>query len=537
LNHVNSLLRAGEDDAAYEYWIGNGLADADNSEAARELAPRMAEIARRRTLRQVRAAAESGDSAALLRIWRDGGIQELGAAASLRPAVEAAGRRQEQVARLREAVEAGDAATVVTLWPQLQGDSLASMLAIQVYEILAGRCGAEIAGAIERRDDRGIIDAVRHAEEAGIAVSLTGRRASRSAKRRLTTRRALQSALATDDRVELAALAISGDLVELGSAEPGEMRTVLRALAWPHLERALESDDDQMIVAAYDAELFDGPGSMTELQRSRVNLARKRLAWLASVRAALRARDLPGLKAVLNVTPLGADRKLSKTERGRIVRLTTRDEVTERLVTALKAGNYVAIVEALNGGDAAGATLPEALAWAAVGGVVNQKTLIDAIRQASGAVPPDHTRLAKLLPAARAAGLTTDPTLGLGREFARLEHEMLRTAAAQRLRGAIAAGDDLLIMTAADPDPYGALELLSTDEQLRVSQARSAREVTARGITAVVRHEVNMATAPADSNASAVVADRPSALRSDARSSLRSLAGPGPGSGNSPRNT
>ncbi|MDQ3045728.1 MAG: hypothetical protein M3R06_11360, partial [Chloroflexota bacterium] len=86
--------------------------------------------------------------------------------------------------------------------------------------------------------------------------------------------------------------------------------------------------------------------------------------------------------------------------------------------------------------------------------------------------------------------LSTDPELGLGRNFARLEVKALRSAAAERVREAIRADDDLLIMTAADPDPFDALELLSADERSRVSRARSAREVTARDITLAVRREV-----------------------------------------------
>ncbi|HKG25102.1 MAG TPA: hypothetical protein VKB09_05595, partial [Thermomicrobiales bacterium] len=62
LTRLNSLLLAGDDEAARRFWRSSGLQD--DPEAARELGAKMAEIERQRALREARRAAESGDSAA-----------------------------------------------------------------------------------------------------------------------------------------------------------------------------------------------------------------------------------------------------------------------------------------------------------------------------------------------------------------------------------------------------------------------------------------------------------------------------------------
>lgn len=367
-----------------------------------------------------RGAADSGggDSSALLRLWERGGFEDFGPAAPLRPVVDAARRKAEMVDRLRAALDAGDAETVARLWPALRGDPIASSLAIRASAVLARRLGAAVARAVERGDDAATVAAVREAEAAGVAVEPSARRAARAALERDKTRRELQAAVAADDRQALATLAISGRLADLGRLEPDVMRRVVRALAWPHLERALAADDDAAILAAYDADLFDG--ALPPPQRARVDLARVRTGWLDAARAALRRRDVAALRAVMAQTPPGAEARLSRVERNRMERLTARDAAVERLATALREGPDTAIVEALERVEAAGATLPEALDWAAVRGVVDRVTLADAIRQAATAIPPDYARLARLLPAARAASASE----GDGRDVADLGREL-----------------------------------------------------------------------------------------------------------------
>jgi hypothetical protein len=139
----------------------------------------------------------------------------------------------------------------------------------------------------------------------------------------MATRRALRAAMATHDRRELAALALSGRLADLGPLEPAVNRAVKRAVAWPHLERALRADDDNEIRATYDPELFDDPAALSPEQRARVDLARLRLSWLDHVRQAIRKRDSRALRTALSKPPPGAETFLTAVERTRIVRLTT----------------------------------------------------------------------------------------------------------------------------------------------------------------------------------------------------------------------
>ncbi len=478
MTRLNSLLLAGDEEGAERFWQESGLAD--DADAARELGPRMAEITRRRLLREARQIAEGGDSSALLRLWERGGFEDFGPAAPLRPVVDAARRKAEMVDRLRAALDAGDAETVARLWPALRGDPIASSLAIRASAVLARRLGAAVARAVERGDDAATVAAVREAEAAGVAVEPSARRAARAALERDKTRRELQAAVAADDRQALATLAISGRLADLGRLEPDVMRCVVRALAWPHLERALAADDDAAILAAYDADLFDG--ALPPPQRARVDLARVRTGWLDAARAALRRRDVAALRAVMAQTPPGAEARLSRVERNRMERLTARDAAVERLATALREGPDTAIVEALERVEAAGATLPEALDWAAVRGVVDRVTLADAIRQAATAIPPDYARLARLLPAARAASASegdgrdvADLGRELGFDFAQLEGDVLRAAHLARLRDALATDDDKAIAAAAEPDPYGALAQLTHAQRARVEWAVAAR--------------------------------------------------------------
>src|SRR5262249_55244879 len=131
------------------------------------------------------------------------------------------------------------------------------------------------------------------------------------------------------------------------------------------------------------------------------------------------------------------------------------------------------VVAALTEFESAGAPLSGVLDWAAVRGVVDRISLADALRAAASADPPDTARLARLLPAARAA--LGEGGHAQGPDWLALERYVLRAAQVGRLRDAIAAGDDARIASAADPDPYGARGLLTPDEQTRVAQALAVR--------------------------------------------------------------
>jgi hypothetical protein len=101
-------------------------------------------------------------------------------------------------------------------------------------------------------------------------------------------------------------------------------------------------------------------------------------------------------------------------------------------------------------------------------GVVDRMSLIAAIRRAAQAEPPDYARLARLIPAAQRAGSAGPLDLGPGLDLATLEEDVRREAHRERLREAIAQGDDKAILAAAVPDPYGTIATLSPEERARV---------------------------------------------------------------------
>ena len=476
VTRLNSLLLAGDEDGAQRFWEASGLAS--DAEAARELGPRMDDLGRRRLLRSAREAAEEGDSATLLRLWAEGQFEDFRPAAPLQPMVEAARRRVQTVGRLEAALDTGDVATTLRLWPELRGDALASAFAIRANAVVAEHLGVGVAGAVARGDDAALVAAIRQAEAAGVAVDVSARRAARAAAARVEHRQELTAALAADDRESLAALALSGRLDDLGPLDPRDTRAVLRALAWPALDRALQGDDDAAILAGFDRELFGDGDALTAPQRARVALAGQRLRWLEEVRGALRRRDLPALWEAVQAVPTGAETRLTRVERTRIERLAAREEAVAALAVALRDGPDAAIVEALGRVEDAGALLPDTLDWSAVRGVVDRITLAEAIQEATSADPPDYVRVARLLAAARASAIArSGEATGGGEEadLARLETEMLRAAHLARLREALASDRDAAIAGAADPDPYGTLAYLTEDQRARVRRALDAR--------------------------------------------------------------
>jgi len=375
----------------------------------------------------------------------------------------------------------------------VRGDPAAAQYAIQANEILSKLLGAAIAGAMERGDDAATVAAVRDAEAHGIAVGMPARRAGRAASRRLTVRRQFEAALRDDDRETLASLALGGQLEELGRLPESAMRAVVRAIHWPLLMRALAGDDDRIISLAFDPDVFDNADGLSAEDRRRIDLAQRRTRWLDTVRRALRQRDLPALRVALEDIPDGADRRLSQVERDRITRLTTRDRAIGHLAEAMKTGDDIAIVDALNEVEVAGATLPDNLDWQAVRGVVDRLSLAAAIRRAALAKPPDYARLARLLPAARDASGGEAPYLGSNLDFAELERGVTRAAARARLRDAIAKGDEVGIVAAAVPDLYGTIPTLTDAERAVVERAIANQ----RGVDPLKKAAASMSTSPA----------------------------------------
>jgi hypothetical protein len=388
------------------------------------------------------------------------------------PEVDAGIARERRLAaagRLRSAIAARETATALKLWEETRGQAESALHAAAVHTLVAREATAAIERAMRRRDDDELIAAIGEAERFGVAPSAEARSAARAARQRRATRQALEDAVKRGDLASVAALARSGKLEALGRLDPTQTRAVERARAWPALERALTNGDDDAIVAAVDAAIWREEAALPLQARERVALARSRLRWVEDVRAALRRRDAPVLRGLLATTPPGAEERLSEVESRRVLRVSMREAAVARLERALREGPDQEVVAALGDLESAGTPFPEVLDWTAVRGVVDRISLAEALRAAAAADPPDAARLARLLPAARAAlgdrGSADEP------DWAALERHVFRAAHLARLRDALLTDDDARIAAAADPDSYGAQALLTSSELDRVVRA------------------------------------------------------------------
>jgi hypothetical protein len=382
-------------------------------------------------------------------------------------------QRRTSARQLGAAVAARDTATAVRLWEEMRGAPEAGTYAVALHELVAYDAAAAIDRALRRRDDAGLLEAVSTAERSGVALSGEMRAATRSARRRVSVRTAFDEAVSRRDLQAIARLAISGQLDGLGRLNPTQERIVAQALAWPALERALATEDDLTIAGAADEGLWDEDGSLPANVRARVALAHRRTRWAEDVRNALRRRDSTRLRDLIDSAPPGAEQRLTEVESRRILRVSMREAAVSRLARALRDGPDREVVAALSEFETAGAPFSDVLDWAAVRGVVDRISLADALRAAASADPPDTDRLARLLPAARAA--LVEPGAEPSHDWLALEHFVLRAAHLGRLREAIASDDDASIASAAVPDTYGAISLLTADERARVAEVLSTR--------------------------------------------------------------
>lgn len=375
--------------------------------------------------------------------------------------------------RLRRAIEQEDEAAVARIWPEVERDPIGSTMALDANAVLGRGYDRRIALEARRRRDEAVLSLTEEAVGRGLLLSSDSRLHARDARERGEIRAELEQALASDDRQRLADLAVSGRLIELGETDREAIRTVLRALERPILERALESDDDALVLLAYDDELFGGSEALRPEERARIELARNREEWLRAVRRALKRRDAASLANAFAKPPPGAEGRLSEAERRRIYRLIERERALDQLIAAIKEDDEPAILVALNTVERVGARIANRVDWPTLKRVVDRATLIEDIQTA--ATPPvDYGRLAHLLPSARALGLAGDPRFG-DLDLATLERQIIRAAHVRRLRAALTRGDDAAIAMAADPDPYGAVATLEPDEQLRIDRALQTR--------------------------------------------------------------
>jgi len=379
-------------------------------------------------------------------------------------------------ARLREAIARGDDAEVLRSAVRLADDPVAQLYKIDVERVLAVGYQKRIADAARQQRDELVLQIAAEAELRHLPMSQASRRLIRQSRERLDVRDRLQVALADNDRTSLADLAVSGDLVVLGDTDRESLQQVLRALEWPNMQRALETDNDLIILEAFDEELFGGPEAVPTAVRHRVNLATARLAWIRDVRAGLKQRNVIELARLFATAPPGGAERLSAAERQRAERMIQQQAALDGLETAIRTGNDGEILTSLHEVERVGARIEDAFIWSSLRHVVERASLVERILDAARADPVDDRQLAHLLPVAKTLGLMHDPSFHDDVAWDMLELRVMQGAAMRRIRRALATDDDHLIAQTAWPDVAGAVPLLTSAERLRVEDARDRRK-------------------------------------------------------------
>lgn len=335
----------------------------------------------------------------------------------------------------------------------------------------------QIATLARNRDDARILELNLEAEQRNLVLEESTRRHIRLAQDRTEIRGRLNKALEVNDRRELADLAVSGELALLGDTTRDSLVKVLQALEWPSLLRALETDDDTLIMLWFDDEVFEDAKSLPVAMRSRIDLARERIKWLDDVRDQLRHRDAEALEPLIRNEPEGGRQRLSESERTRVRQLIDRRRALGDLERSIRSGNTPRVVAALAAVEKSGATIEDPELWLAVRRIVERADLVKAAIDAANQTPPDDRALASILPQIKEQGVAHDAALRGDYSLDRLEAIIIRGAAIRRIRRGIDNEDDRAIRLAAFPDTTGALALLRPEERQRVELARARKRV------------------------------------------------------------
>lgn len=383
--------------------------------------------------------------------------------------------RESERNLLREALRRGDEIAVAQIWPLVANDPIGRTMSLQVEESNAAGIRGRIRQGAARNQDVTVLELAAQAVQRKLPLDPATRKLVKSAQERVTTREELERALATGSREDLVSLAVSGNLVALGDTDRASLRMVLRALEWPTLERALATDDDQIIVGTYNPEIFEQGRELTGDARNRIDLAYRRVAWRADVRHALKSKNPTSLEDLFQKTPPQAMERLSTSERRRARRLIEQQRALNDLRSAVRDKDDVMIVTALNHVERVGARIEDRHTWNAIQTVVERSSLVEDILTAATTSPIDIGRLAQLVPAAKTLGVGQDPRLRGEFDLEHLEGKLVRHAHTTRIRAAIARDDDTAIVVAAVPDPYGVLEGLKEEERARIAAAILAR--------------------------------------------------------------
>ena len=305
-------------------------------------------------------------------------------------------------------------------------------------------------------------------------IDFAARHAARENRRRSGIQRQFLNAIDHDDRATLADMALSGELDEVEGLNDASTMRIVGSLAISHLERALETHDDNLIIDSYDEQVLSASGLLTQEQRNRVDLAFDRRQWLEDVRAAIRAHDLAAIDRLYAAMPDGADQMLRDRERRRITRLRTEEDAIAQFTIAVRDGADDEVIAALGGLERTGAILPQDLPWTTISEVIDRHSLVTALKRAADQHPRDMDRIGRLLPQIKQINGGTWPKSAEGLELSRLETEVIWHAQLLRVREAIATDDDRKIVTATLPDVHGVIPMLDRGEQARLERAVAA---------------------------------------------------------------
>ncbi len=389
--------------------------------------------------------------------------------------------------RLLTALDRNNEPEIARLWARLRSDPVSSLLAGRVEAALAAGYQRRLKDEASRGRDGAVVLLAEEAALRQLPLGVECRKLARTARERVAIRASLDHALAENDRTQLAELAVSGKLVVLGDTDRHSLHRVLRAIEWPGLMRAIETDDDRLILEAFDPEVFNDMSDLDGHVRDRIRLAERRVAWLSQVRSALRKRHVDDLSKYFTDPPAGGAERLSAPERRRIRQAIERRSALEELGAVIRGDDDAAVIAALNRVERVGARISDRFAWGVIQRVVERVSVIDDLIEAAEAQPIDYGRLAQLLPVVRALGLSNDPRLEGVFDIERLEAHVVRIAHVRRIRAALSRDNDVAIMVAAVPDPHNALDDLTEEERDRVARAiLSRRRVDRRSVDARV---------------------------------------------------
>lgn len=335
----------------------------------------------------------------------------------------------------------------------------------------------EITKLGRNREDSSIIELARDADHRHLVLEESTRRIIRLAQDRTHIRSRLDSALSRNDRRDLADLAVSGELALLGDTTRESLVRVLQALEWPSLLRALETDDDTLIMIWFDEELFEDEKSLPNAMRMRIDLARNRLQWVENIRKQLRMRDAEALELLVSKEPERGRSKLGESERRRVRQLIDGRRALGELDRAIRSGNTSRVISSLSSVEKTGATIEDPALWAAVQRIVERTDMVQQTLGAAKKSPPDDRALASLIPRLKEYGIAHDPVLRGDYGLDKLEEMVTRGAVVRRIRRGIEHDDDRAIRLAAFPDATGALALLNAEERERVNLARARKRV------------------------------------------------------------